>query len=102
MAVGDDGYDFSDPFDAKKWAMHHDRICAMRWTSTDLKLGLIVKVGGWVGSLALVTLIAITGWSLKANFDAQNTAIAAIHQAASDSSNETVRKLGVTPPYPDW
>lgn len=101
MAEGQDGYDFSDPFDAKRWAMHHDRTCAIRWTSTDLKLGIITKVGGGL----MMASLALLGWSLKANYDnldaqhqATQTTVAAVHQAASDSSSETVRKLGVTPP----
>ena len=100
MSEGQDGYDFSDPFDAKRWAMHHDRVCAMRWTSTDMKLGFIIKAGSTTAMFALTIVLGMLGWSLKANYDAQVTSIAAIHQAAADSSSETVRRLGATPPPP--
>lgn len=100
MARPQDGsYDFSEPFDPKEWAMYHERICAMRWISTDFKLGLIIKVGGAAGALGLTVMIGMLGWSLKANYDSTQTAIAAVHQTANEASSETVQKLtGTMPP----
>lgn len=65
----DGSYDFSEPFDAKAWAMHHDKVCALRWTSTDFKLGMIMKAGGGVAAGGLTVMIALLGWSLKTNYD---------------------------------
>jgi hypothetical protein len=99
----DGSYDFSEPFNPKDWAMYHERICASRWTSTDLKLGWIMKGGGAAASVAFAVVLGLLGWSLKTNYDsleaqrAVATALpATIAQTARQASDETVRKLGAT------
>ena len=102
----DEGYDFSDPFDSKKWAMHHDRQCTIRalkqetrWVAADLKLGIIQ----WAGAAAALTILGMLSWSLKTNYDnleAQHQVAAAlpqtINQTAEKASSETVQKLSAT------
>ncbi len=99
----DGSYDFSEPFNPKDWAMYHERICATRWTSTDMKLGTIIKVGGWFGGAAFALVVALLGWSLKTNYDGleaahqtQNLAPAVAQAAADKASTETALKLGAT------
>lgn len=91
--MGDD-YDFSEPFDAKAWAMYHDRICAYRWSSADEKLAFIIKAGTWAAGIIVAVLLATLGWSLKANYDSTQAALHAVQQTAAVASDETVRKLG--------
>ena len=101
MAQGD-GYDWA-AFDPKSWAMRHEAICSERWKSTDFKLGMIIKFGGWAGGLAALVVVGLLSWSLKANYDnldAQHQTAAAlpatIAQTAQKASSETAQKLGAT------
>lgn len=70
---------------ARKSIEDHELLCLERYKSIDQKLGFILKVLGVAGML----MVSALSWSLKAQWDAQKTAVEAIHQ----TSDETVRKL---------
>lgn len=81
----DGSYDFSEPFNPKDWAMYHERICASRWTSTDLKLGWIMKGGGAAAGAAFAVILGLLTWSLKTNYDNLTELRATQHQVASSA-----------------
>jgi hypothetical protein len=54
-------------FDAKEWAMGHEKLCASRYESIDAKLQLITNVGGWAGALAAATILGALVWNVEEN-----------------------------------
>jgi len=56
-------------FDAKMWADGHEKLCAARYANIDRQLGQITKIGGWAGALAVMIMVSLLGWSLKAGYD---------------------------------
>lgn len=55
----------------ESWQKNHDAVCAARW-------GILIKLIGWGGALAMTTIIGIGGWSLNRLYEgqqAQNTAL---------------------------
>jgi hypothetical protein len=71
-------HDWSN-FDPKQWAMGHEDLCGQRFASVEKALAAISRVL-WAG---LTILLAITGWSLKANYDNAQAQIRAVQQASS-------------------
>lgn len=61
-----------EPWNMKQWAESHEQLDQTRFSTIHATLRLIIGVLG----LALTVLLAITGWSLKTNYDTQATAIA--------------------------
>jgi hypothetical protein len=68
-----------------------------------MKLGAIIRFGGWLGGAAFAVVLGLLAWSLKANYENldavhQQTAAlpAAAATAADRASTETVLKLGAT------
>lgn len=58
------------------WQVNHDKVCAARW-------GVLIKLIGWGGALALTTVIGIGGWGLNRLYDAQQQQNAALQQLIS-------------------
>jgi hypothetical protein len=48
----------------ESWQSNHEEACATRW-------GLLLKVIGWGGSLAFVTVLSVAGFGLKSIYDGQ-------------------------------
>lgn len=48
----------------ENWQRAHDQICASRW-------GILIKLIGWGGALAMTTIIGIGGWSLNRLYEGQ-------------------------------
>lgn len=60
-------------FRAELWQQNHDKLCAARW-------GILIKLIGWGGALAMTTIIGIGGWSLNRLYDGQQQQNAALQQ----------------------
>ena len=89
-----------DRFDAKEWAMGHDRLCTERWTTSNKQLGLIVNILRWMIGGFIGLMIVVTGYQYK---QAQDLAqqLANNREQTADSLAQipakTARAIGVTP-----
>lgn len=57
----------------ENWQTNHDVVCASRW-------GILIKLIGWGGALAMTTIIGIGGWSLNRLYEGQQQQTAALQQ----------------------
>lgn len=57
----------------ENWQKNHDIVCATRW-------GILIKLIGWGGSLAFVTVLSLAGWGLKTLYDGQQQQSATLQQ----------------------
>lgn len=57
----------------ENWQTNHDTICATRW-------GILIKLIGWGGGLAFVTVLSLAGWGLKTLYDGQQQQNATLQQ----------------------
>lgn len=95
--MADDSTDWTGRFDAKEWAMGHEKLCAERYVGLGAKLDIIMHAGGWAAGIVVAVLLGTLGWSLKTNWDTRQESLAAIPQAAAAASTETMRQLNAKP-----
>ncbi len=57
----------------ENWQTNHDKVCATRW-------GILIRLIGWGGAVAVSAIIGIAGWGMNRLYDAQQQQNAAIQQ----------------------
>ena len=88
--------DMTERFDAKEWAMGHERLCAERYGGINSRLELLTKMTGWGGAAIAAAVIGFAAYEYTTNqtleqhqIEAQSAALQAVHQTAI----ETVKQL---------
>lgn len=61
------------------WQSEHERACSTRW-------GVLIKMLGWGGSLAFITVLSVASWGITKLYDGQQQQNQMLQQLLSHRS----------------